>query len=153
MIVTSAWLAQHLDDPNLVLLHVGTKDEYAAGHIPGARPVSVAEISISGPSGNALEMPPADDLRSRLERLGISDNSRVVVYYGKDWVSPTDARDLHARLRRARRSRVAARRRHGGVGRGPAEVTTDVPATRNGTLAPLKIQPDRRRRRVRAAIT
>ena len=49
----------------------------------------MAELSISGPSGNALEMPPADDLRSRLERLGISDGSRVVVYYGKDWVAPT----------------------------------------------------------------
>ena len=35
-----------------------------------------------------LEMLPPAELRSRLEKLGISDDSRIVVYYGKDWVSP-----------------------------------------------------------------
>ena len=35
-----------------------------------------------------LEMPEPDSLRARLETLGISDESRVIVYYGNDWVSP-----------------------------------------------------------------
>ena len=35
-----------------------------------------------------LEMPQPDSLRARLEALGISDKSRVIVYYGNDWVSP-----------------------------------------------------------------
>ena len=34
MIVTSAWLAQHLDDSNLVLLHVGTKGDLRRGTYP-----------------------------------------------------------------------------------------------------------------------
>jgi thiosulfate/3-mercaptopyruvate sulfurtransferase len=34
-------------------------------------------------------MPPASELRARLERLGVSDDSRIVVYYGSDWVSPS----------------------------------------------------------------
>jgi 3-mercaptopyruvate sulfurtransferase SseA len=32
------------------------------------------------PKSLALEMPPADQLRAQLERLGISDDSRVIVY-------------------------------------------------------------------------
>ena len=35
-------------------------------------------------------MPPTtEDFAARLQALGISDDSRVVVYYGKDWVSPS----------------------------------------------------------------
>src|SRR5207244_2019702 len=91
LVVTPAWLAQHLKDPNLVLLHVGDKEGYDAGHIPGSRFVSMQDVSVSSHAENGLmlEMPPAEELRKRLEGLGISDNSRVVVYYGKDWVSPS----------------------------------------------------------------
>src|SRR5436305_2693894 len=91
LIVDAAWLKAHLGDPDLVLLHVGDKAEYEAAHIPGARFVSLSDISISDHSGHGLmlEMPLADDLRHRLEALGISDKSRVIVYYGKDWVSPS----------------------------------------------------------------
>ena len=91
LIVTPAWLAQHVKDPNLVLLHVGDKEGYAAAHIPGARFVQMQDVSVSSHEANGLmlEMPPADDLRKRLESLGISDDSRVIVYYGKDWVSPS----------------------------------------------------------------
>jgi hypothetical protein len=43
-LVTTAWLAEHLEDPDLVLLHVGEKGEYEAGHIPGALSIPVAEL-------------------------------------------------------------------------------------------------------------
>src|SRR5918997_161536 len=33
-------------------------------------------------------MPAPEELRRHLEKLGISDDSRIVVYYAKDWVSP-----------------------------------------------------------------
>jgi thiosulfate/3-mercaptopyruvate sulfurtransferase len=89
MLVTTSWLASHLNEPGLVLLHVGEKGEYDAEHIPGARYVSLRDIAMEGADGLVLEMPPADDLRQRLEKLGISDDSRIIVYYGKDWVSPS----------------------------------------------------------------
>src|SRR5438067_13345185 len=91
LVVDVGWLKAHLADPDLVLLHVGDKAEYEAAHIPGARFVSLNDISVSDHSGHGLmlEMPAAEDLRHRLEALGISDASRVVVYYGKDWVSPS----------------------------------------------------------------
>ena len=90
LVVSSSWLAEHVNDPTLVLLHVGDKGEYDARHIPGARYVSPRDISQPPSEGGlTLEMLPADQLRDRLQALGISDDSMVVVYYGKDWISPS----------------------------------------------------------------
>src|SRR4051812_5599255 len=77
LLVSSAWLAQHLNDPDLVLLHVGDPAEYAANHIAGARFVSLREISVSDPDqkGLHLELPQNDSLRLDLAGLGISDRS------------------------------------------------------------------------------
>ncbi len=87
MVVTQAWLAQHLNDPDLVILHVGDKGAYAGRHIAGARFISLDDIAVDA-DGLSLQMPAPADLKARLEKLGISDGSRIVVYYGKDWISP-----------------------------------------------------------------
>jgi len=87
--VSVAWLADHLKDPNLVLLHVGEKPGYDAGHIPGAQFLTMADISTPRGEGLTLELPPVERLKALFEGLGIGDDSRIVVYYGKDWVSPT----------------------------------------------------------------
>lgn len=92
-VVTVEWLAQHLNDRDLVLLHVGERAEYDAGHIPGAHYISFDDISSPHDHADktqlALELPPLPELRAKLERFGISDDSRIVVYYGNDWVSPS----------------------------------------------------------------
>jgi thiosulfate/3-mercaptopyruvate sulfurtransferase len=93
LLVSPAWVAQHLKDPDLVLLHVGDPNEFAAAHLPGARLVTQRDVSVSDHdmeknTGLTLELPPAEKLRTQLEALGISDRSRVVVYFGKDWVTP-----------------------------------------------------------------
>lgn len=143
MLVTVAWLAQHLSDPGLVLLHVGDKAEYEARHIPGARYVALSDISVSDRSGGGLtlEMLPAEELRQRLAALGISDGSRIVVYPGQDWLSPAtrvvftlDYAGLGAR----------AAFLDGGMDAWVAEghpVTASVPAPGAGTLSPLKTRP------------
>jgi thiosulfate/3-mercaptopyruvate sulfurtransferase len=89
-LVTPTWLAAHLDDPDLVLLHVEEREGYDAGHIPHARFVSLDDIALSDHSGKGLilEVPQAAELRDRLAALGIDDRSRIVVYFGKDWVTP-----------------------------------------------------------------
>jgi thiosulfate/3-mercaptopyruvate sulfurtransferase len=86
LVVTPAWLATHLHDKDLVLLHVGNASEFAAKHIAGARGVTLDDISISKHDGTGLmlELPPAEDLRHRLEALGISNDSHVVVYFAGD---------------------------------------------------------------------
>jgi len=143
MLVSSAWLAQHLHDPNLVLLHVGDGGEYMQKHILGARYVGLDDISTSDHTGVGLtmEMPDAESLRQRLAKLGISNNSRVVVYYGNDWVSPA--------------TRVVFTLDYAGLGanvslldggmpawvREGRDVTDEIPKKTTGTLAPLHIKP------------
>lgn len=80
MLVSTQWLADHLNDPDLVLLHVGGEKDYAAGHIPGARRLSLADVSVSGPEGLRLEMPPLEKLRDALGQAGVTNDSRIVVY-------------------------------------------------------------------------
>ncbi len=89
MIVSTQWLAQHLEDDSLVLLQVGEKAEYQAGHIPGAQFITIADISTPRGEGLALELPPVAQLKATFEKLGVTDKSRIVVYFSKDWVTPT----------------------------------------------------------------
>jgi thiosulfate/3-mercaptopyruvate sulfurtransferase len=90
LLVSPAWLAAHINDPNTVLLQVGDAEEYMNEHIPGARLASGRSLSRPEThSDNALhlEMLSADSLRTALEKLGVSDKSKVVVYYSNDWVT------------------------------------------------------------------
>jgi thiosulfate/3-mercaptopyruvate sulfurtransferase len=80
LVVTPAWLAAHLNDKDLVILHVGTEAGYKAGHIPGAHLVAPKNLQVSTPGGLIMEVPPPDTLRREMEALGISDNSHIVVY-------------------------------------------------------------------------
>lgn len=142
LVVTTEWLGAHLHDANLVLLHVGDPRDYPAAHIPGARLVGLQDISVGDRTGGglALEMPSADTLRARLAALGVSDDSRVILYYGKDWVSPT--------------TRVFLTLQWAGVGdnvsildggmgewtRAGHATSDEVPAPRTGSLSPLTIR-------------
>jgi thiosulfate/3-mercaptopyruvate sulfurtransferase len=86
-------------------------------------------------------MPAPEDLRGRLQALGISDDSRIVVYYGRDWVSPT--------------TRVVFTLHHAGLGdrvslldggmqkwkKDGNAVTADATPAREGKLSPLTVKP------------
>ncbi|HTS02362.1 MAG TPA: rhodanese-like domain-containing protein [Thermoanaerobaculia bacterium] len=90
MLVSPAWLLAHQNDKNLVLLHVGVPAEFEREHIPRARLVNPQDLSIPRTEGALLlQLLPPDQLREKLESYGIGDGSRVVVYFAKDWVSPT----------------------------------------------------------------
>ncbi|HZV65853.1 MAG TPA: rhodanese-like domain-containing protein [Telluria sp.] len=86
MVVNAHWLAEHLSDPGMVLLHVGSKDEYRSRHLPGARLVTLADISVERDE-LTLELPSEAQLKRRLGALGIDKASTVVVYYGKDQIA------------------------------------------------------------------
>jgi thiosulfate/3-mercaptopyruvate sulfurtransferase len=90
MLVTPDWLAEHRGERNLVLLHVGVPADFEKEHIPGAIPVNPQDLAIPRSEGAlVLQLLPPDQLHAKLEGLGIGDDSRVVVYFAKDWVSPT----------------------------------------------------------------
>jgi thiosulfate/3-mercaptopyruvate sulfurtransferase len=88
MIVSTDWLAQHLNDKSLVLLHVGDKKDYDAAHIPGAQYIQSTDISTRA-QGLSLELLPIEQLKAAFEKFGVTDKSRIIIYFGKDWVTPT----------------------------------------------------------------
>src|ERR1700742_678890 len=77
MLVSTQWLADHLSDPHLVIVHIGhDRGDYQAAHIPGARFLPMDKfVSNQGPGSELL---PPDQLKQNLEAIGIGDNSRVV---------------------------------------------------------------------------
>ena len=88
-LITPAELEPMLADRALLLLHVGDKAEYDAEHLPGARHIETRAVAAAPQQGGlTLQLPPPAELEARLEALGISDTSRIVVYMGKDWISP-----------------------------------------------------------------
>ena len=89
MLVSPAWLAEHRGERNLVLLHVGVPADFEKEHIPGAIPVNPQDLSIPRSEGALfLQLLPPEQLHAKLEGYGIGDESRVIVYFAKDWVSP-----------------------------------------------------------------
>jgi thiosulfate/3-mercaptopyruvate sulfurtransferase len=86
MLVSTAWLAEHANDRSLVIINVGPRASYDAGHIPGARFIEMSSISTS--QGLTLELPPIDKLKSAFEELGVSDNSRIVICFLTNYVTP-----------------------------------------------------------------
>ena len=89
MLVTVSWLNDHLGDPGLVLLQIGEKSDFDKGHIPGAQYLEYEDISTPRGQGLTLELPPIEQLVSVFEKLGVSNNSHVILYFAANWVTPT----------------------------------------------------------------
>lgn len=148
LVVTPAWLAQHLNDRDLVVLQVGRKDTYDSGHVPGARLVNYDNGALAAPMDHSgrdpnhlmLEMPGAEALRSELASLGISDSSKIVVVAADDYWSPSTRVVLT--LDYAGLANVSWL--DGGL-KGWTDagrpLSTTMPAVKPGTLGPLKINP------------
>jgi thiosulfate/3-mercaptopyruvate sulfurtransferase len=88
LLVSPAWVAeQQAARAPLVILHVGDRAGYDAGHIPGAQFIALKELS--DPDAKlTLQMASVDRLRAAFQDHGVSDNSHVVIYFAGEWVSP-----------------------------------------------------------------
>jgi thiosulfate/3-mercaptopyruvate sulfurtransferase len=138
LLVSPAWLAQHLHDPSLVVLQVGAmgnQASYDAGHIPGARIADYGALH-SVPKNDA-ELAARHDA---LETLGISDKSQIVVYTADDYW-PAATRTLlmldYAGLHHVQLLDGGLK---GWTDSGGA-LSKEAPLPRKGTLASLKTQP------------
>ena len=145
LVVSASWLAQHQKDPNLVVLHVGLKPEYDAGHIPGAAYLNYQDLAVTdrSPGGLTLQMLPAEELRQRLASAGISNSSRIIIYFAHEnaYVSPS-ARVIFTLDYAGLGDQVS--QLDGGLDAWKAAghtTTAEVPPARVGTLAPLTIRP------------
>jgi len=80
MLVSTPWLANHLDDKRVVILHIANeRAHYDAGHISGAHFVLWSEITATR-DGVPNELPPVEVLQRLFERLGVGDETRIVIY-------------------------------------------------------------------------
>ncbi len=89
-LVSTDWLAQHLEDPDLRVLDASwylpamnrdPRAEYADAHIPGARFFDIDEIS-DHRSALPHMAPPIEKFMSRMRAMGVGDGHQVVVYDG-----------------------------------------------------------------------
>lgn len=87
LVVSPAWVAERLGTAELVLLHVGDKAEYEAAHIPGAQFIAVADVTVER-DGLTNELPPVEKLQAAFEKVGVRDDSLIVVYVGRDTITP-----------------------------------------------------------------
>ena len=134
LVVSADWLKAHLHDADVAILELpgptsmppGDTTPPLVGHVPGAQTIRYEDYTIAV-SGLTTEMPPAGELRPRLEALGVSQRSHVVVVYP---ISPDPSgqppRDDLAHA--GRRARVIARRGTGGVGQGGRRPASRRPA-------------------------
>ncbi len=80
MLVSTSWLSQHLADPNLVILEVG--DPAAETHIPGSQFLDYMDTHyMKSPQGLTMELLPMPELAKNFEKYGVSNNSRIVLYW------------------------------------------------------------------------
>lgn len=89
-LVTTDWLAAHLNDPDLRILDASwylpgdprdPRADYQTAHIPGARFFDIDEIS-DHRSELPHMVPPAEKFMSRMRSMGVGDGHQVVVYDG-----------------------------------------------------------------------
>ena len=80
MLVDTKWVAEHINDRDVVVLHVGTKAQYDSGHVAGSRHVSLEELALPQVQGGlTLQMAGAEQLTAWAVRNGIGDKTRIVV--------------------------------------------------------------------------
>lgn len=136
MLITAAQLQARVGDPRLVLLQVGPRVDYDTAHITGARYVALRDVSARG-TALALELPDPAVFDSTLESWGVTDSSRIVLYWTSEWISPTTR--IYLTLQWFGLGRRAAIL-DGGLKAwraGGGAVTRDpTPATARGTVAP-----------------
>ncbi|SNR53829.1 3-mercaptopyruvate sulfurtransferase [Paracoccus sediminis] len=91
-LVSTDWLAAHLNDPDLRILDASwhmpaagrdARAEYDAAHIPGARFFDIDAISDTR-SALPHMAPPVEMFVSRMRAMGVGDGHQVVVYDNSD---------------------------------------------------------------------
>jgi len=75
MLVSTEWLARHLTDSAVVILHVAReRADYEVGHLPGARFLAVGQITVTRDKVSN-ELAPAEELKKVFESLGTGRRS------------------------------------------------------------------------------
>ncbi len=104
ILVSSEWLAANINEPDLVIIEIGTTEEdFEEGHIPGAVRCPSPQLKGEGDADRRLIAPP-EQFATILGNMGVSDSSIVVGY---DRVRNRDASRLWWALNYYGHSRVS----------------------------------------------
>ncbi len=80
-LVDTAWVAEHLDDPNVRLLAIsGKREDFDAGHLPNAIYVNLGEDLTNPDDPTEGQILTQEALAALFSRLGIENDDTVVVY-------------------------------------------------------------------------
>jgi len=80
MLVSTAWLAEHLQDKDLVVLCiVDDVESFKKAHIPGSKVIAINEIAVTR-DGIPNELPDSQQLKNIFERVGVTNHSHIVLY-------------------------------------------------------------------------
>lgn len=103
-LVSTDWLSEHINDPNLVVLDcsvrlemgengklrvLSSQKDYEAGHIPSAGFADLMGDLSDGNSPLGFAVPTPEQFSAAMGALGIGDDSRVVLYdsYSSAWAA------------------------------------------------------------------
>lgn len=141
MLVSADWLKAHAEDRDLVVLHVGDRAEYDKGHIAGARFIGMESLGVAEANGLQLEMLSPDELHKQLVAMGVTDRSRIVVYFTRGMI-PAATRVIFTLEAAGLGDRAVLL--DGGLPewqRLAFPLTAAATEVKPGTLAPLKMKP------------
>ncbi len=141
MLVTTDWLAAHLDDPSIVIVQVGkSRDDYNEGHIPGARFLAWSDVA-KDRDGVLNELPPLEELVATVRRLGVDEGKRIVLYDDAQGISAARAYVVFDYLGLGDRAALL----DGQLGKWQSEsrpVTTDEPKIKPSDWKPGRLRPE-----------
>lgn len=147
-LVSTDWLAEHLDDPNVRVVdcrfyfdgRVG-RDEYDKGHLPGAVFLDWSTELATKQDPIAFKVARGEQVKAAMERIGVGDDTTIVGYddEGGHFVS----RVWLVLARHGHGDRVKLL--EGGITKWQQEgrpLTTEPPATRHSTFTPRDASED-----------
>ncbi|MBO83662.1 MAG: hypothetical protein CL506_04765 [Actinobacteria bacterium] len=82
-LVSTEWLSSHLNDKNLVVVDLRKKEDYDAGHIPGALHLTPGEVFQQTINGVKGLLPTRTHIEKHLGSIGLTPESTIVLYDGK----------------------------------------------------------------------
>ena len=88
MLVSHSWVAQHLNDQNVVILDSRGSVAYSYAHIPNSQPLGIEKMIKTNQYGANLVLD-ADQAAKLFSSLGI-DETKTVIIYG-DYLDPSAA--------------------------------------------------------------
>ena len=91
---TKEWLFEYINNDNLIILDARAElndssagfEQYKNGHIKGAQYVDLDEVMTGkiGEHGGRHPLPPMDEFANNMKKLGINDDSIIIVYDNGD---------------------------------------------------------------------